>query len=119
METVQLGVIGGSGLYQIEGLTDVETVSMETPFGRPSDEITLGTLGGVRVAFLPRHGRGHSLSPSELPARANIWAFKLLGVTHILSISAVGSLREEIHPRGGIFLLPAGRGRSHRDDRAP
>lgn len=99
METVQLGVIGGSGLYQMEGLTDVETVSLETPFGKPSDVITLGTLGDVRIAFLPRHGRGHFISPSELPARANIWAFKLLGVTHILSISAVGSLREEIHPR--------------------
>ncbi|MBC7239556.1 MAG: MTAP family purine nucleoside phosphorylase, partial [Chloroflexi bacterium] len=99
MEAVQLGVIGGSGLYQIEGLTEVETISMETPFGKPSDAITLGTLEGVRIAFLPRHGRGHAISPSELPARANIWALKLLGVTHILSISAVGSLREEIHPR--------------------
>jgi len=99
MEAVQLGVIGGSGLYQIEGLTEVETISMETPFGKPSDAITLGTLEGVRIAFLPRHGRGHVISPSELPARANIWALKLLGVTHILSISAVGSLREEIHPR--------------------
>lgn len=99
MEAVQVGVIGGSGLYQIEGLVDVQQLSLDTPFGRPSDDITVGGLGGVRVAFLPRHGRGHAISPSELPARANIWALKSLGVAHLLSVSAVGSLREHLHPR--------------------
>lgn len=103
MDPVQVGVIGGSGLYQIEGLSDVQHLSMDTPFGKPSDEITVGNLGGVRVAFLPRHGRGHVLSPSELPARANIWALKTLGVTHLLSVSAVGSLREEMHPRDVVI----------------
>jgi len=99
MEQVRVGVIGGSGLYAIEGLSQVEQVYPETPFGYPSDEIVTGDLGGMRVAFLPRHGRGHPISPSELPARANIWALKMMGVTHILSISAVGSLRKELAPR--------------------
>jgi 5'-methylthioadenosine phosphorylase len=99
----RIGVIGGSGLYQIEGLTDIEEVSIDTPFGRPSDDIVLGTLSGVRVAFLPRHGRGHRISPSELPSQANVWAMKLLGVTHLLSISAVGSLREELAPRDVVI----------------
>ncbi len=99
MEQVRVGVIGGSGLYAMEGLSQVETVRPDTPFGAPSDEIVIGTLEGVRVAFLPRHGRGHRISPSELPAQANIWALKMLGVTHILSISAVGSLRQELAPR--------------------
>ena len=99
MTTAKVGVIGGSGLYEIEGMSDLEEVSLETPFGRPSDTIKVGTLSGVRVAFLPRHGRGHRISPSELPARANVWAMKMLGVTHLLSISAVGSLREGFAPR--------------------
>jgi 5'-methylthioadenosine phosphorylase len=99
MTTAKVGVIGGSGLYEIEGMSDLEEVSPETPFGRPSDTIMVGTLSGVRVAFLPRHGRGHRISPSELPARANVWAMKMLGVTHLLSISAVGSLREGFAPR--------------------
>lgn len=99
MKPVRVGVIGGSGLYEIEGLTEVETIWPETPYGRPSDEIVIGNLDGTRVAFLPRHGRGHVISPSELPTRANIWALKALGVTHILSISAVGSLRQELPPR--------------------
>lgn len=94
-----VGVIGGSGLYEIEGLADVVEVYPDTPYGKPSDVIVLGILSGVRVAFLPRHGKGHRLSPSELPVRANIWAMKALGVTHLISISAVGSLREEIAPR--------------------
>lgn len=98
MAEVAVGIIGGSGLYEIEWLADVEQVSLDTPFGRPSDSILLGTLAGVRVAFLPRHGRGHPISPSELPSRANIWAMKKLGVTHLLSVSAVGSLREELAP---------------------
>ena len=99
MEPVSVGVIGGSGLYEIEGLGDVVRLAVETPFGRPSDEVVVGTLEGIRVAFLPRHGRGHRLSPSELPARANIWALKSLGVTHLLSVSAVGSLRDHLAPR--------------------
>ncbi len=99
MGDVQIGVIGGSGMYEIEGLTDIDSRLPETPFGPPSDEIVTGTLRGVRIAFLPRHGRGHVLSPSELPSQANIWALKMLGVQYILSISAVGSLRAELEPR--------------------
>ena len=103
MAQAKVGVIGGSGLYEIEGLADIEQVSLDTPFGKPSDDIMVGRLSGVRVAFLPRHGRGHRISPSELPARANIWAMKSLGVTHLLSISAVGSLREELPPRDVVI----------------
>lgn len=104
MSRATLAVIGGSGFYQMEGLTDVETVRIATPFGEPSDAITIGTLEGVRTAFLPRHGVGHRLSPTELPQRANIWALKSLGVAYIISISAVGSLREELRP--GDFVIP-------------
>lgn len=93
-----LAIIGGSGLYAMEGLSDREEVSVTTPFGAPSDLITLGTLEGARVAFLPRHGRGHRLSPSEVPSRANIYALKSLGVERIISVSAVGSLREDYAP---------------------
>lgn len=103
MAEATVGVIGGSGLYEIEGLAEVEEVAVNTPFGRPSDAIVVGMLSGVRVAFLPRHGRGHRLSPSELPARANVWAMKALGVTHLLSASAVGSLREELAPRDVVI----------------
>ncbi|MEW6731184.1 MAG: S-methyl-5'-thioadenosine phosphorylase [Acidobacteriota bacterium] len=98
MGEAKIGVIGGSGLYQMEGLTEVEEVSVETPFGLPSDNFIIGTLEGVRVAFLARHGRGHKLMPTELPFRANIYAMKKLGVERILSASAVGSLKEEYHP---------------------
>jgi len=94
----KLGVIGGSGLYQIDGLSSVQEVRISTPFGEPSDAITVGDLGGMRVAFLPRHGKGHRISPTEIPARANIYALKSLGVEWIISVSAVGSLKEEIHP---------------------
>jgi 5'-methylthioadenosine phosphorylase len=94
-----LGVIGGSGLYQMEGLTDVREVRVETPFGDPSDAITIGRLGDVSMAFLPRHGRGHRLTPTEVPSRANIWALKRLGVQRIISVSAVGSLREDYAPQ--------------------
>lgn len=99
MAEAQLGVIGGSGLYSIEGLQNVTEVKLDTPFGSPSDSITLGSIGSTRVAFLPRHGRGHFIAPSELNSRANIWAMKMLGVTHIISVNACGSLREEMHPR--------------------
>ncbi len=99
MPRATIGVIGGSGLYHMEGMTDVEEVKVETPFGDPSDLITIGNVSGVPMAFLPRHGRGHRISPSEIPARANIWALKSLGVEWVISVSAVGSLREDIAPR--------------------
>lgn len=98
MASAQIGIIGGSGLYQMPELKDVEEVRVDTPFGNPSDAFIMGTLEGVRVAFLPRHGRGHRFSPSELPYRANIYAMKLLGVERILSASAVGSLQEQYAP---------------------
>ena len=98
MEQAQIGIIGGSGLYQMEGLGDVREVSVETPFGMPSDNLILGTLEGARVAFLARHGRGHRLTPTELPFPANIFAMKLLGVERIISASAVGSLQEQYAP---------------------
>ncbi len=99
MNEVKLAVIGGSGVYDIEALTDVEEVHPTTPFGEPSDAIVVGTLAGRRIAFLPRHGRGHRLTPSEVPYRANIWALKSLGVERIVSISACGSMREKYTPR--------------------
>lgn len=96
MQTI--GVIGGSGLYELPGLSKVREVCVRTPFGAPSDAFLVGELGGVRLAFLPRHGRGHRFSPTELNSRANIWGFKKLGVERILSFSAVGSMREHIAP---------------------
>lgn len=98
MAEAKIGVIGGSGLYQIEGMTGVKEVRGKTPFGDPSDAITIGDLEGVRIAFIPRHGKGHRISPTELPVRANIYALKSLGVEWIISVSAVGSLKEELHP---------------------
>jgi len=98
MTTVKIGIIGGSGLYQMPELQDVEEIDIETPFGRPSDSFILGTLDNHRVAFLPRHGRGHRFTPTEVPFRANIYAMKLLGVERILSASAVGSLQEQYAP---------------------
>ncbi|MEO1067952.1 MAG: S-methyl-5'-thioadenosine phosphorylase [Cyanobacteria bacterium J06638_6] len=94
----QIGIIGGSGLYQMEALTDIEEVRIDTPFGSPSDAVILGTLDGTRVAFLARHGRGHTLMPTELPFRANIYAMKSLGVEYLISASAVGSLQEAAKP---------------------
>ena len=93
-----IGVIGGSGLYELEGLTDVRWRRVRTPFGDPSDEFCTGTLDGRRVIFLPRHGRGHRFTPTELNFRANIWGLKSLGAEWVLSVSAVGSMREEIRP---------------------
>jgi 5'-methylthioadenosine phosphorylase len=101
---IRIGVIGGSGLYQMEGLTDVEEYKVVTPFGDPSDAVIIGSLEGVRVAFLARHGRGHVLSPSEVNYRANIFALKSLGVERAISISACGSLREHLHP--GEVVVP-------------
>ena len=97
-EQIRIGIIGGSGLYDMEELSEVTTVSVETPFGHPSDDYVIGTLQGVRVAFLPRHGRGHRYTPSEVNFRANIYGFKQLGASHIISVTAVGSLKEDIHP---------------------
>jgi 5'-methylthioadenosine phosphorylase len=104
MPQASIGVIGGSGLYAMEGLEDVERVELDTPFGAPSDAYVLSTIAGQRVAFLPRHGVGHRLSPSEVPNRANIYGFKQLGVRSLISVSAVGSLREEYAP--GHVVVP-------------
>ncbi len=99
-----VGVIGGSGLYDMEGLTDVSSVKVETPFGEPSDEYITGMLGDVKMVFLPRHGRGHRLTPSEVNYRANVYGMKKLGVDWIISVSAVGSMKEEIKP-GHIVVV--------------
>lgn len=104
MEPVKIGIIGGSGLYQMDGLTDIEEKQISTPFGEPSDAVIVGTLEGQRVAFLPRHGRGHRISPTELNSRANIYALKSLGVKYIVAISACGSLKEEMAP--GHIVVP-------------
>ncbi len=98
MGEAEIAFIGGSGLYDLDGLTDAEQVTIDTPFGPPSDTVTIGTLQGRRVAFLSRHGKGHRHLPGEIPFRANIYALKLLGVERIISISAVGSLQEGIAP---------------------
>ena len=104
MPKAKIGVIGGSGLYEIEGFTDREEVDIKTPFGKPSDVITIGKLEGVGVAFLPRHGRGHRILPTEVPVRANIYALKSLGVERIIAINSVGSLKEAYQP--GSLLIP-------------
>ncbi len=101
---VEIAVIGGSGLYEMPGLTEIEQRIVKTPLGNPSDEITIGSLHGTRIAFLPRHGRGHFLTPSEVPYRANILALKQLGVRYIVSVSACGSLREDYEP--GHVVVP-------------
>ena len=114
MEPVRLGVIGGSGVYDMQELTDIEEIKPKTPFGDPSDAIVVGTLSGQRVAFLPRHGRGHRISPTELNSRANIFALKSLGVERIVAISACGSLREDYAPRHIVIpdqILDRTRGR--------
>src|SRR5438445_3664849 len=98
MTTAKIGIIGGSGLYQMPELTEIDDIEVETPFGRPSDKFIVGTLEGERVAFLPRHGVGHRFTPTELRFRANIYGMKLLGVERILSASAVGSLQEKYTP---------------------
>jgi 5'-methylthioadenosine phosphorylase len=97
-DRIEIGIIGGSGLYKMEGLKDARTVSLETPFGAPSDAYLLGILEGKRIAFLPRHSRRHRISPSEINYRANIYGFKQLGVEHIIGLTAVGSLKTDIRP---------------------
>ena len=104
MAQAEIGIIGGSGLYNMPGLTDIHELPQETPFGAPSDAYVLGTLHGKKVAFLARHGRGHRILPTELNFRANIYGFKQLGVDRILSVSAVGSLKEEHRPLE--FVIP-------------
>ena len=104
MPHARIAVIGGSGLYNIEGMTEVEELDIKTPFGKPSDSIVVGKLGGVGIAFLPRHGRGHRILPTEIPSRANIYALKSLGVERIIAINSVGSLKEALKP--GDLLVP-------------
>lgn len=104
MSDIELAVIGGSGLYDMEALQDVEEITVSTPFGAPSDAIITGTLHGRRLAFLARHGRGHTLTPSEVPYRANIFALKMLGVKYIVAVSACGSLRIDYAP--GHIVIP-------------
>ncbi len=104
MESVRIGVIGGSGLYRMEEFTDRVEYDLETPFGKPSAPIVAGSLRGQRVAFVPRHGIGHRLTPSEVPYQANIFALKMLGVTHVISVSACGSLQEALAP--GHMVIP-------------
>lgn len=104
MSTHKIGIIGGSGLYELPGLTNVREVGVDTPFGKPSAALLTGTLDGVELVFVPRHGRGHTLTPSEVPYRANIFALKTLGVSWCISVSAVGSLNEQIHP-GNLVLV--------------
>jgi 5'-methylthioadenosine phosphorylase len=98
LATARLGVIGGSGLYAMEGLEERRSITVDTPYGPPSDELVIGRIGGIEVVFLARHGRHHSHTPSEVPYRANLWALRSLGVRWLLSVSAVGSLREQIRP---------------------
>jgi 5'-methylthioadenosine phosphorylase len=104
MSDIEIAVIGGSGLYEMEELEIIEEREVDTPFGAPSDAIIIGRLHGRKVAFLPRHGRGHRHNPTSIPVRANVWALKSLGVFWVISVSAVGSLREEIAPRD--FVVP-------------
>jgi 5'-methylthioadenosine phosphorylase len=99
-----VGVIGGSGLYEMEGLEEVQTISLKTPFGDPSDSFIIGRLEGVKVAFLPRHGKGHRIQPSSINFRANIYGMKMLGVQWIIGVSAVGSMKESLHP--GNMVIP-------------
>jgi len=104
MPQAKIGVIGGTGLYDIDGLTDIEEVDIDTPFGKPSDTIVVGKLEGVGVAFLPRHGKGHRISPTEIPVRANIYALKWLGVEWLIAVNSVGSFKQEIKP--GDLVIP-------------
>ena len=103
-ENIRIGVIGGSGVYDLPGLSDVQEIAIDTPFGKPSDSYIVGTLNGQRVAFLARHGRGHRISPTALNSRANIWGFKKLGVEYLISMNACGSLQEQYEP--GHIVIP-------------
>jgi 5'-methylthioadenosine phosphorylase len=103
MNKAEIGILGGTGLYQIDGIVGLETLSLRTPFGDPSDAYLIGSLEGRRVAFLSRHGRGHRLLPSDINYRANIYGFKMLGVERIISVNSCGSLKQEIRPRDIVF----------------
>lgn len=103
MENIKIGVIGGSGLYQLDNMKIINEIELDTPFGKPSDKYIIGELSGKKVVFLSRHAKGHTILPSELNSRANIYGFKSLGVTHLFAVSAVGSLREEIEPSHLVF----------------
>jgi 5'-methylthioadenosine phosphorylase len=114
MNKVKIGIIGGTGLNRMAGAEVTDSIAVDTPFGKPSDCIAIARIGGVEAAFLPRHGTGHRLLPSEIPAKANIWALKHLGVERIVAVSAVGSLKEEIRPRDIVIpdqLIDRTRGR--------
>jgi 5'-methylthioadenosine phosphorylase len=104
MSEIKIGIIGGSGLYQMQGMQILEEREVETPYGRPSDKVIIGQIGDRKVAFIPRHGRGHVYNPTQVPVRANIWALRSLGVFWTLAVSAVGSLRKEMAPRD--FVIP-------------
>jgi 5'-methylthioadenosine phosphorylase len=104
MPQAKIGVIGGTGLYQIEGMTDIKEIHVDTPFGDTSDNIITGKLGGVGISFLPRHGRGHRILPGEIPAQANIYALKSIGVDYIISINSCGSFKDDLKP--GELLVP-------------
>ena len=104
MPQAKIGVLGGTGLYKMKEMTDVEEVNLDTPFGKPSDTIITGKLEGMGIAFLPRHGKGHRIPPTELPVRANIYALKLLGVEYIIATHSVGSFKEELKP--GDLVIP-------------
>ncbi len=104
MSQTKIGIIGGTGFYMIEDMHEIQELEIETPFGKPSDNLRLGSINGARVAFLPRHGRGHKIGPGELPSKANIYALKSLGVEFIISICAIGSLKEKIKP--GDIVIP-------------
>lgn len=103
-ETPVIGIVGGSGLYRMDGLAEVREIRVETPFGAPSDAFVTGVLDGLRLVFLPRHGRGHRVSPTEINYRANVHGLKKLGVTRVVSVSSVGSMREDVHP-GDIVVV--------------
>lgn len=104
VEQLNIGIIGGSGLYQMQALEDRQEIPLDTPFGKPSDHLIMGTLNGQRVVFIPRHGRGHVLNPTEVPYRANIYALKMMGVKYVVSVSAVGSLQQSFAP--GHVVIP-------------
>lgn len=104
MSDIKIGIIGGSGLYQMQGMQVLEEREIDTPFGRPSDKVIIGQIGESKVAFIPRHGRGHVLNPTQVPVRANIWALRSLGVFWTIAVSAVGSLRKEMAPQD--FVIP-------------
>lgn len=104
MDATRIGIIGGSGLYDMDGLKETRSSEISTPFGQPSGPYLQGTLSGVPLVFLPRHGKGHVLTPSEINYRANIWGMKKLGVTHLISVSAVGSMKEDIPPGKLVFI---------------